>query len=459
MRAVILVLLVLILPAMTLRAQPRMPPIAWLSDRDGDYDVYVWDGDQTINVSNNDTIDSYLQPSPDGRFAWLSVVGDYSEVYVWDGEQTINVGNSPSYDYLPVWSNDGQLAWYTDQSDERGFSLQVAVWEGEQTMLLGREFGSTGSRVWNSAYGGLDMPVWSDDGRLAWSATDEQGVTSLYVWDAAQVTRVTNIRSMDTPNLFWLPNGDLIWTILSPRLDLRENTSFWLWDGEQIFNLAQPSENGIWVTLWGEGQLAFTAGTWDESQLYIWTGTGAVPISTIQNGRLMYLSGSDQGQLAWIAERNSREELMVWDGTNTRSLTPIDHSDQFPHWSPDGWLAWSARTESGQQHIYLWDGQNISDISPDADYSSAPFWVPDGRLAWQSGGYSAQELKFWDRGRIGTITAGTGPIRDVRVFLAGLVWTQEIDGNSDVFLWDTTQTINVSDDPAWDGFTLIPPMG
>lgn len=455
MRAVILVLLTLILPAITLRAQPQMPPIAWLSDRDGDYDVYVWNGEQTINVSRNDTMEIYLQPSPDGQFAWLGVVDDRSEVFVWDGEQTINVSNSPSYDYLPVWSNDGQLAWYTDQSDEHGTSLQVAVWDGEQTMLLGREFGWTDSAYF-SADGGQLSPVWSEDGRLAWLTIGTEGVTRLYVWDSAQVIIVTELPRRELPYLKWLPNGDLLWGYINPS---NVTSSLWLWDGEQVIPVLESGEGWAEFTLWGDDQLAFRLGTHNSSGMYLWTEQGAVRISTENGGFLGRPSGSPQGKIAWIAVTAEIPSLYVWDGAATHNLGRANELFPGPRWSTDGRLAWNTQTADGM-HIYVWDGETISDIPPDeSQYDSELMWLPDGRLAWKSGDYPRQELKFWDRGRIGTITAGVGPIRDVRVFLAGLVWTQEIDGNSDVFFWDTTQTINVSADPAWDGLALVPPMG
>ena len=214
MRAVILVLLVLILPAMTLRAQPRLPPIAWLSDRDGDFDVYVWDGDQTINVSSNDSADIYIQPSPDGQLGWLGLVDGRSEVFVWDGEQTPNVSNSPSYDYFPVWSNDGRLASYTDQSHERGTSLQVAVWDGEQTILLWREFGWTESAFF-SADGGQLSPVWAEDGHLAWLIVGTEGFTRLYVWDSAEVIVVTELPNRELPYNEGHPNGALLCSFIN----------------------------------------------------------------------------------------------------------------------------------------------------------------------------------------------------------------------------------------------------
>jgi len=46
-------------------------PLAWMSDREGDVDVYLWDGEKAINVSRN-----------------------------------------PKRNFMPVWSNDGRLAWW-----------------------------------------------------------------------------------------------------------------------------------------------------------------------------------------------------------------------------------------------------------------------------------------------------------------------------------------------------------
>lgn len=93
--------------------------IAFVSDRDGDNDVYVLELQSgSLRNVTNDGFDNYSPCwSPDGRqIAFRSTRVGTSDIYVIDadGGNLRNLTDRPSYDSSPAWSPDGrQIAFGT----------------------------------------------------------------------------------------------------------------------------------------------------------------------------------------------------------------------------------------------------------------------------------------------------------------------------------------------------------
>ena len=84
-----------------------------MSDRDGDFEIYVMDADgknQTQLTQNNDR-DWFPSWSPDGqRIAFMSNRDGDFEIYVMDadGKNITQLTQNNDYEWLPSWSPDGQ---------------------------------------------------------------------------------------------------------------------------------------------------------------------------------------------------------------------------------------------------------------------------------------------------------------------------------------------------------------
>ena len=83
--------------------------IAFVSDRDGNDEIYVMnpDGSEQTNLTNNSSYDLMLKWSPDGsKIAFESGRDGNSEIYVMnaDGSEQTNLTNNPAKDNSPNWS-------------------------------------------------------------------------------------------------------------------------------------------------------------------------------------------------------------------------------------------------------------------------------------------------------------------------------------------------------------------
>ncbi len=98
---------------------------AWFTGSAGAYsgEVYLWNGEQVLNVSQNPTAEDRAPAwSADGRLAFLSARNGEDDIFVWDGvsmknglpdrDTFVNVApERTGYYSYPTWTNDGRLAF------------------------------------------------------------------------------------------------------------------------------------------------------------------------------------------------------------------------------------------------------------------------------------------------------------------------------------------------------------
>ena len=90
-----------------LGAGQQQAQLAWVSLRDGNREIYLWEPSGTaINLTRHTGQDDQPAWSSDGRLAWQSDRDGNREIYVWDGERARNVSQNAAVDYSPVWSQN-----------------------------------------------------------------------------------------------------------------------------------------------------------------------------------------------------------------------------------------------------------------------------------------------------------------------------------------------------------------
>ena len=182
--------------------------IAFASDRDGNFEIYVMnaDGSGVTRLTNNPASDGAPAWSPDGsRIAFVSERDGNVEIYVMnaDGTGQTRLTNNPDGDQVPVWSPDGgQIAFYSDIRD-------------------GIDILNSGIYVMNADGSGVTglsndpafdyAPDWSPDGSKIAFISSREGNYDLYVMnaDGSGVTKLTD----DLPwhaYPAWSPDGSRI---------------------------------------------------------------------------------------------------------------------------------------------------------------------------------------------------------------------------------------------------------
>src|SRR5437870_3508530 len=144
--------------------------IAFMSDRDGNREIYLMraDGTGLVNLTNNPAQDEWPAWSPDGsKIAFITTRDGNPQIYVVnsDGSGSTRITSNPWQYFTPVWSPDGT-------------KIAFSGYDGSSQIYVVNADGSSVSRL--TSIGSASSPVWSPDGsKIAFSGYD-----GIYVMNA-----------------------------------------------------------------------------------------------------------------------------------------------------------------------------------------------------------------------------------------------------------------------------------
>lgn len=179
--------------------------IAFMSNRDGNSDIYLMnaDGSGRVNLTNNPAWDMYSAWSPDGtKIAFVSDRDGNTEIYVMnaDGGGQTNLTNTSAGEGSPAWSPDGTKIAFTRDVGVSAGRLVIHVMNPDgsgQSALIGPQ---------------SDNPNWSPDGSRITFSSDRAGLfhPDIYVAnaDGSGQTRLTT--TMNDHYSVWAPDGGKI---------------------------------------------------------------------------------------------------------------------------------------------------------------------------------------------------------------------------------------------------------
>ena len=185
--------------------------IAFSSNRDGQWDIYILDlqTGNTDRFTNTRAYDGNPTWSPDGQWlAYESYNQNNLDIFIQDIEGTVGsipLTNHPAADYAPAWSDQGRKIGFV--STRNGTE---EVWFAD----LDSPQQDKAVRVKNLPGIDIDHPTWSSDGRyLTWSINTEEGSRSLVSWDSLQPNRDPELLGTgDWPH--WAGSGNLLYTLV-----------------------------------------------------------------------------------------------------------------------------------------------------------------------------------------------------------------------------------------------------
>ena len=186
---------------------PNGAKIAFVSNRDGNDEVYVMnaDGSSVVRLTNQSGLD--LQPawSPDGtRLAILSERSGNSEIWIIDattGNEVRQLTTDGNVDGQPAWSPDGsQIVFTSDRSGNFELYKLNSDGSGGLTQLTNTPGGQEDSQ-----------PAWSPDGAKIVFRSDRDGNPDIYVMnaDGSNQIALTSDAGSDTRPA-WSPDGSMI---------------------------------------------------------------------------------------------------------------------------------------------------------------------------------------------------------------------------------------------------------
>jgi serine/threonine-protein kinase len=378
-------------------AQPSLSPdgrsVAFASNRDGHYDIYVGliAGGSLVRITNDPNLKARPRWSHDGTKIAYSRL---NESGLWDIWEVPALGGTPRRLILnamdPAWSPDGRSLAYANNStgsiwiaDSSGQNARAITQPEPGWSELQPSFSPDGSRLGfvfkiQGPYGELAVanlvtnkvhrltddhalalsPAWSPDSRFVYFASSRGG--ALNIWKIAA--------SGGEPDQITAGQGQ----------DAELDVSF---DGKRIvFSTYRESINIAEVRLEpGEG------------------GTGPKWLTTDPARNANAPAYSPDGKhLAYFSARQGVEREIIWvmdsDGSNPVPLIEDGRANIFPRWAPDGQTVFYMRTfpagRDAQDTIWTW-GLEIrttavvgsAPLLPVTVTAHGPFDVgPDGRV-------------------------------------------------------------------------------
>jgi len=183
--------------------------IAFMSHRDGNWEIYVMDadGNNQRNLTNNPDDDQSPAWSPDGkRIAFVFERKDRNwtrQIYVMDadGDNRRNLSINDFDEWAPSWSPNGKRIAFVSNRDDGGGSYSIYVMNSNR----GNRRRVTDNRD------DVRSPSWSPNGERITFSSDRDGNWEIYVIDVDgdNQRRLTNNPSDDlSPS--WSPDGKQI---------------------------------------------------------------------------------------------------------------------------------------------------------------------------------------------------------------------------------------------------------
>lgn len=251
-------------------------------DENDNHSLFVWDGETITNVMPDDPLAEadtfYANWSLDGWLVFTIVYGWSNlaipaEIYLWDGDKTVNLSQNPEgWDSATTWSNDGQLLFSSFRNEEYVFY----VWDGV-TFKDGVPDSDSFMPIAPDLY--LENPVWLDNGIIGFTTHLNPRTPSytkvITIWDVEAETIIEQYPITSENAWSWLTeDGQLIFSdhlasgLPSYYLDV-ENL-----EGEILFSVHVGEHS--WSS---DGYLAYCL--WDDGWiLSIWDGEETWDVST-----------------------------------------------------------------------------------------------------------------------------------------------------------------------------------
>jgi Tol biopolymer transport system component len=182
---------------------PAGTRIAFMSERDGNWEIYVMDADGShqTNLTKNPAFEDRPAWSPDGnRIAFASDREGGFDIYVMDadGRKLTKLTDDPGFDGQPTWSPDASRIAFTSARDG---NVEIYAMEANGS---GQE-NLTGNPASDHS------PSWSPDGASIAFQSDRDGDYDIYVmgaWGSAPANLTDNLTDDDKPT--WSPDGGRI---------------------------------------------------------------------------------------------------------------------------------------------------------------------------------------------------------------------------------------------------------
>jgi Tol biopolymer transport system component len=308
--------------------------IAFVSDRDGNAEIYVMaaDGTNVVRLTHDPAGDLSPAWSPDGaKIAFVSDRGGNDEIYVMaaDGSNQIKLTTSQADEAQPVWSPDGSKIVYYSWKD---FSFTI------YTMDAG---GSNRNELYSDFMWHLAVPSWSPNGtQLAmecWGEGSDLPDICFMDADGTNVSHLPNSAGGERPT--WSPDGAMI------AFERDDDIYVINVDGSNQNNLTASQAREFWPEWSPKGDKISYEGLDGTAHIYIMDADGSHQVVLVDQGfswccQHAYAWSPDGSRIAYVEQREEDGEVNMEISTVTldegvpQNVTNSVANEGDPAWRP-----------------------------------------------------------------------------------------------------------------------------
>lgn len=269
-----------------------------------------------------------VEANPLGKIAFASDRDGNFEIYVMDsdGGGQIRLTENPGEDYSPAWSPDGtRLAF-------------VSTRDGNAEIYLMNLDGTNQTRLTSSTASDI-APVWSPEGSQIAFVTNRDGNDEIYLMnsDGSNQTNLTQ-NPADDASLTFSPNGELI-SFSSDREDSQFEIFVMQANGTSVTRLTSVEGDDI-TPGWSAQRISFQTNRDDNDEVYTMATNGSNQTRLTNNAELDVDPGqsTDGAKICFATSRDGNLEiyLMNPDGSGLQRLTNNNAADLGPALQPRG---------------------------------------------------------------------------------------------------------------------------
>ena len=279
------------------------------------------------------TMSEAFQPltAADGKIAFVSDRDGNDEIYIMDadGSKAINLTNHPASDRHPSWSPDGKSIAFASRRDDDIFDIYVLEIEPGNLKRLTDQGSNT-------------RPAWSPDGRRIAFVSDRFGDKDVMVMNAdgsRQIQLTVDVHTDDQPT--WSADSGSIAYVsdIDGQRDIYVMSST---DGAEILSLTSDAAEDFhpnWLKSETHNQLLFTSTRSDNQDIFVIdpvTGEGLRQITSDLSAEQQPTWSPDGATIIFVSDRENDGERNIYtmtaDGRNIQRLTPLGSNDREPKW-------------------------------------------------------------------------------------------------------------------------------
>lgn len=165
--------------------------VVWVANEGtSNADIMIWDGTKSISLYQSGEDDT-PRINDNDVVVWRGKNGSIWVIYLWDGDQIIQISNNDYHNFDPEINNNGQVVW----EERNRFTDEIMFWNGNDTITIPGTNHSGNAQI-------------NELGHILWRNIEEK----LMFWDGTSATEISeglyrHYSLNDNDDVAWIRNN------------------------------------------------------------------------------------------------------------------------------------------------------------------------------------------------------------------------------------------------------------